>query len=57
MALVAPCVLPGPLGPAQVTSSGNSTIAVKVPNGYCPNHRTGVKLPEGFAVTPLAYVD
>ncbi|HEY3335028.1 MAG TPA: peptide-methionine (S)-S-oxide reductase MsrA [Candidatus Limnocylindrales bacterium] len=29
----------------------------KVPNGYCPNHRTGVKLPEGFAVTPLAYVD
>ena len=29
----------------------------KVPNGYCPNHVTGVKLPEGFTVTPLQYVD
>jgi peptide-methionine (S)-S-oxide reductase len=29
----------------------------KVPNGYCPNHATGVTLPEGFAVTPLQYVD
>ena len=29
----------------------------KVPNGYCPNHATGVKLPEGFTVTPLQYVD
>ncbi len=29
----------------------------KVPNGYCPNHSTGVTLPEGFAVTPLQYVD
>jgi peptide-methionine (S)-S-oxide reductase len=29
----------------------------KVPNGYCPNHSTGVRLPEGFAVTPLQYVD
>ena len=28
----------------------------KNPNGYCPNHATGVKLPEGFAVTPLQYV-
>ena len=26
-------------------------------NGYCPNHATGVKLPNGFAVTPLQYVD
>jgi peptide-methionine (S)-S-oxide reductase len=26
-------------------------------NGYCPNHRTGVKLPDNFAVTPLQYVD
>lgn len=25
--------------------------------GYCPNHSTGVKLPEGFAVTPLQYID
>jgi peptide-methionine (S)-S-oxide reductase len=26
-------------------------------NGYCPNHSTGVKLPDGFVVTPLQYVD
>jgi peptide-methionine (S)-S-oxide reductase len=30
---------------------------VKVPNGYCPNHSTGVKLPDDFVVTPLQYVD
>jgi peptide-methionine (S)-S-oxide reductase len=29
----------------------------KNPAGYCPNHSTGVTLPEGFAVTPLQYVD
>jgi peptide-methionine (S)-S-oxide reductase len=29
----------------------------KVPNGYCPNHSTGVKLPDDFVVTPLEYVD
>jgi peptide-methionine (S)-S-oxide reductase len=29
----------------------------KVPNGYCPNHATGVTLPEGFAASPLQYVD
>jgi peptide-methionine (S)-S-oxide reductase len=29
----------------------------KNPNGYCPNHATGVTLPDGFAVTPLQYVD
>ncbi len=26
-------------------------------NGYCPNHETGVKLPDDFVVTPLRYVD
>ena len=25
--------------------------------GYCPNHSTGVKLPDDFTVTPLQYVD
>jgi peptide-methionine (S)-S-oxide reductase len=30
---------------------------VKVPNGYCPNHATGVKLPDDFVVTPLQYVE
>jgi peptide-methionine (S)-S-oxide reductase len=29
----------------------------KVPNGYCPNHSTGVKLPDEFVVTPLQYVE
>jgi peptide-methionine (S)-S-oxide reductase len=28
----------------------------KNPNGYCPVHATGVKLPVDFAVTPLQYV-
>jgi peptide-methionine (S)-S-oxide reductase len=26
-------------------------------NGYCPNHATGVKLPDDFVATPLQYVD
>jgi len=26
-------------------------------NGYCPNHATGVKLPDDFAVAPLQYID
>ena len=29
----------------------------KNPRGYCPNHATGVKLPDDFVVTPLSYVD
>ncbi len=29
----------------------------KNPAGYCPNHATGVTLPDDFAVTPLQYVD
>jgi len=29
----------------------------KNPGGYCPNHSTGVKLPDDFVVTPLQYVD
>jgi peptide-methionine (S)-S-oxide reductase len=29
----------------------------KVPNGYCPVHATGVRLPAGFRATPLQYVD
>jgi peptide-methionine (S)-S-oxide reductase len=28
----------------------------KNPRGYCPNHSTGVKLPDDFVVTPLQYV-
>jgi len=29
----------------------------KEPNGYCPVHATGVRLPADFTVTPLQYVD
>ena len=29
----------------------------KNPGGYCPNHATGVKLPDDFLVTPLQYVE
>ncbi len=29
----------------------------KNPYGYCPDHRTGVTLPDDFVVTPLQYVD
>ncbi|MFP5342684.1 MAG: peptide-methionine (S)-S-oxide reductase MsrA [Candidatus Limnocylindria bacterium] len=29
----------------------------KNPRGYCPNHATGVTLPDDFVVTPLRYVD
>jgi len=34
-----------------------SSSLAEVPNGYCPNHSTGVKLPADFKVTPLQYVD
>lgn len=27
------------------------------PNDYCPNHSTGVTLPDDFVVTPLRYTD
>jgi peptide-methionine (S)-S-oxide reductase len=27
------------------------------PDAYCPNHATGIKLPDDFKVTPLQYVD
>jgi hypothetical protein len=33
------------------------TDLAKVPNGYCPNHSTGVTLPADFKVTALQYVD
>jgi hypothetical protein len=34
-----------------------SSILAENPRGYCPNHSTGVKLPDDFGVTPLQYVD
>ena len=38
----------------RTTTSSTST---RIPRGYCPNHSTGVKLPDDFVVTPLQYVD
>ena len=32
------------------------TDTCKVPNGYCPNHSTGVRLPD-LEVRPLRYTD
>jgi len=37
--------------------AGQYADLVKVPNGYCPNHATGGRPPDGVVVTPLQYVD
>jgi hypothetical protein len=41
----------------SVRPAGSYVDLGKNPRGYCPNHSTGVKLPEDFVVTPLQYVD
>jgi peptide-methionine (S)-S-oxide reductase len=46
-----------PAGPFYYAEDYHQQYLDKVPNGYCPNHATGVKLPDGFVVTPLQYVD
>ena len=46
-----------PLGEFYFAEEYHQQYLAKVPNGYCPNHSTGVKLPEGFTVTPLQFVD
>ena len=43
--------------PSTSPRSTTSSTSRRIPNGYCPNHRTGVKLPADFAATPLQYVD
>src|SRR3954469_21782368 len=44
-------------GPFYFAEDYHQQYLAKVPNGYCPNNSTGVKLPADFAVTPLEYVD
>ena len=44
-------------GPFYYAEDYHQEYLDKNPRGYCPNHSTGVKLPEDFAVTPLQYVD
>ena len=46
-----------PLGDFYFAEDYHQQYLAKVPNGYCPNHSTGVKLPADFVVTPLQYVD
>ena len=46
-----------PLGEFYYAEDYHQQYLAKVPNGYCPNHATGVKLPDDFVVTPLQYVD
>ena len=44
-------------GPFYFAEDYHQQYLAKNPRGYCPNHATGVKLPDGFVVTPLQYVD
>jgi peptide-methionine (S)-S-oxide reductase len=46
-----------PAPPFYFAEDYHQQYLAKVPNGYCPNHATGVALPPDFAVTPLQYVD
>jgi peptide-methionine (S)-S-oxide reductase len=46
-----------PAPPFYFAEDYHQQYLVVNPHGYCPNHATGVRLPEGFAVTPLEYVD
>ena len=46
-----------PAGPFYYAEDYHQQYLEKVPNGYCPNHATGVTLPDDFVVTPLQYVD
>jgi len=45
-----------PAGPFYYAEAYHQQYLAKVPNGYCPNHATGVRLPDDFVVTPLQYV-
>ena len=44
-------------GPFYFAEDYHQQYLATNPNGYCPNHSTGVKLPDDFVVTPLQYVD
>jgi hypothetical protein len=41
----------------RTSSLWQYTDPCESPRGYCPNHATGVRLPDDFVVTPLQYVD
>ena len=46
-----------PAGPFYYAEDYHQQYLDKNPRGYCPNHATGVKLPDDVVVTPLQYVD
>jgi len=48
-----------PAGPFYYAEDYHQQYLDKDPRGYCPNHSTGVRLPDDFAIpaTPLQYVD
>jgi len=46
-----------PAPPFYYAEEYHQQYLAKNPFGYCPVHSTGVKLPDDFRVTPLAYVD
>jgi peptide-methionine (S)-S-oxide reductase len=48
-----------PAGPFYFAEDYHQQYLAKKHNGpyYCPDHSTGVKLPDDFVVTPLKYVD
>jgi peptide-methionine (S)-S-oxide reductase len=46
-----------PAPPVYFAEDYHQQYLIKVPDGYCPIHATGVKLPDDFVVTPLQYVD
>ena len=46
-----------PAPPFYYAEDYHQQYLAKNPYGYCPNHATGVKLPDGWTVTPLQYVD
>jgi len=44
-------------GPFYFAEDYHQQYLAKNPGGYCPNHATGVKLPDDFVVTPVQYVE
>ena len=46
-----------PAPPFYYAEEYHQQYLAKNPFGYCPNHATGVKLPDGWTSMPLQYVD